>query len=254
MDTSLEKIAEESWGIYGQFLGAKYVLHPSIPIMYFGDYKKYLNSDIKIVTVGLNPSKIEFKGKSVFSRFPDAETLYERFLHGQDFTKYLSLLNNYFHEDPYRNWFDNYEHALSGFNCSFYGKKSNAALHTDILSPLATDPRWSKLDAGAKRELSNVGIVLWHKLTEFLLPDIILVSIRRSYLDEIRFKRLGVWKTVFSVERKNPYDVSVQRVEILPGKIARLVFGKAAEKPFATIKHPDKRLIGSAVLKSMADE
>ena len=39
------------------------IIPSSIPILWFGNLEKYLLSDKKIITVSLNPSDKEFKGK-----------------------------------------------------------------------------------------------------------------------------------------------------------------------------------------------
>lgn len=250
----MKKLAEGAWQAYKQFDQSGCLVHPSIPILYFGDHEKYASSSLKIVTVALNPSKREFPEKSPFSRFPGAEQSYQDYLKGGHYDAYLRALNRYFYEDPYTSWFGFFEEVLAGFDCSYYGNKSYTALHTDLLSPLATNPTWSSLSPDKKRSLSSSGIPLWHKLIEYLLPDVILVSIRRSFLDEIKFRRLGGWKTVLSVERRNPYDVSVQQIEIKNGKTAYIVFGKAANKPFGTIKHSEKNKIGNAVMKYIKEK
>ena len=51
-------------------------VHPSIPILFFGDLKAYCESDLRVVTVGLNPSRWEFPkfpDTSPFCRFPLAD-------------------------------------------------------------------------------------------------------------------------------------------------------------------------------------
>jgi len=241
----MRDLAIEAWSVFERFQYSELLVKPSLPILYFGDYDKFVKSELKIVTVGLNPSRREFPEDSPYSRFPAASSSPP----GQvDIEAYLRSLNQYFYKRPYSAWFDFYEESLSGFNCSYYGEKRNTALHTDLLSPLATDPTWNGLSQEDKESLSAQGIPLWHKLIEFLLPDFILVSIRKSYLHEIRFERVDDLEEVFSIPRKNPYAVSVQHLQINPRKRASLVFGKTAQKPFGTINHAEKNRIGKEVL------
>jgi hypothetical protein len=51
------------------------VVTPSMPILYFGDFDAYRASDIRVVTVGLNPSLAEFPVANPFSRFRSADDL-----------------------------------------------------------------------------------------------------------------------------------------------------------------------------------
>jgi hypothetical protein len=112
---------------------------------------------------------------------------------------------------------------------------------------LATDPTWSKLSSEAQAALLQSGIPLWHSLVEWLSPDLIIVSIKKSHLESISFPLQHSWKTVYTVERANPYYVELTELKLADGKIARMVFGKAAQKPFGTVLNKDKPKIGLAL-------
>ena len=77
-----------------------FVVQSSLPVLFFGDIYKYLESDIKVVSVSLNPSNVEFvdgedSEPSCF-RFPDYVNTAES----------LEVsLSNYFKEQPYTRWF-----------------------------------------------------------------------------------------------------------------------------------------------------
>ncbi len=45
------------------------VVDPSMPILFFGDSRKYEASDVRVITVGLNPSLAEFPSAEPFQRF-----------------------------------------------------------------------------------------------------------------------------------------------------------------------------------------
>lgn len=52
------------------------IVSNSVPIIWFGNVEKYLESELKVITVSLNPSDIEFKNDksatpSTNLRFPD---------------------------------------------------------------------------------------------------------------------------------------------------------------------------------------
>jgi hypothetical protein len=75
---------------------------------------------MKIVTVGLNPSKAEFPENNGFARFPTA-VLSDAAHCPLDVRPHLEAMNAYFYADPYRRWFNSYETLLNGLDCSFYG-------------------------------------------------------------------------------------------------------------------------------------
>lgn len=246
----MKELVEEAWAIYQQSIenGVAVVVSPSIPILFFGDYERYFDSKVRVITVGLNPSKAEFPDSDRFARFPAAG--YADSLPPQA-PDYLRALANYFREQPYDTWFKPaFEELLQGMGASYYDGAGNTALHTDICSPLATDPTWSRL--GVERDvLTAEGIELWHRLVKRLEPDVILISVAREHLSKIRFDRLRDWYELYVVKRDNPFKVEVLNLEITAGKRTMLVFGKAANLPFGTVSGPHKRLIGAKVLEAL---
>lgn len=121
------------------------VVPQSIPIVWFGNIEAYFKSQVKIVTVGLNPSYNEFpevyrskasprfKGKTL-----NANNLY-------------TSLNEYFNFNPYKSWFAHFEGCLNRLGASFGGQMSkgivykNTAISIDFFSSSATNPTFSKL-------------------------------------------------------------------------------------------------------------
>jgi hypothetical protein len=230
------------------------ITNPSIPILYFGDLTKYLESEIKIITVGLNPSHIEFPEYSRFTRFADAESLdTTKKWSKSEVATYLQSLNDYFKHNPY-SWFDSFEPVLNGLNASYYPTLDpNTAIHTDLCSPFATDITWSKLSVRNRNVLRADGIPIWHRLTEILKPDMTLVSIARMRLKSIKF-RASTWKKFTSIyekkdgtPRSKPYDIEVAKSQI-GDKNGHLVFGPAAQKPFGTLSTGHKRIVGGRLL------
>jgi len=142
-----------------------FVVQPSIPVLYFGDRPAYERSPLRVVTVGLNPSLKEFPLKRPFSRFPGGAGLVR-----DDARGLLRVLDDYFRVDPYRSWFQSYEPVLNGLGASYYEGPASTALHTDLLSPIATDPTWSSLDTAERAALESSGIGLWHDLVGLLRP------------------------------------------------------------------------------------
>jgi len=243
----MNELVRESWRIYNQFENQPFLVKPSIPILFFGNSNKYFSSGLRVITLGLNPSKIEFPEANRFLRFEKAHNIYPKILAGDFYDEYLQSLNGYFQNPPnhpYVSWFSSFEHLLRGLNCSYYGQAPNTALHTDLCSPLATDPTWSNLDMDARDRLIDSGPTLWHRLVKRLSPDLIVASIARKHLDRIAFPWVDGWSVVHTVERSNPYHVELRRLSVSEGKCTSLVFGRAANTPFWTISNEDKERIG----------
>jgi hypothetical protein len=222
------------------------VLRPSVPILYFGDYRAYTKSCYRIVTVGLNPSRHEFPETDPFARFPSlsasSSTIGEQ--------SYLAALNRYFVTKPYASWFKAFDPILNGLEASYYPGWPSTALHTDICSPLATDPTWSGLDSRARATLQTAGLDLWHSLVELLAPQVMLISVARAHLESIRFQRLSGVRVVYRIERRNPYAVEHWTIDVA-GAPCHVVFGQAAQRPFGTISKRDKELVGRFVAQSL---
>ncbi len=242
-----DALVAAAWRIYGETEHDAYVVRPSMPILYFGDSERYFGSPLKIVTVGLNPSRAEFPESDRYERFPRARAIYPQIMGGLLYEEYLRTLNDYFRVAPYSRWFrPSFEAMLNGLDASYYGASVNTALHTDLCTPLATDPTWSGLRED-RTKLEPAGIALWHALLRYLEPDIALVSVAGAYLDHIQFPRLDAWRTIHTVERANPYQVRALPVTVTPGKTTYIIFGRAANQPFGTISADEKRRVGTSV-------
>lgn len=221
------------------------VVIPSLPILFFGDVERYLGSRVRVVTVGLNPSLAEFPPGRPLARFPAAvHPDGQRF--ARDHARYIDALSGYFREDPYRAWFATYEGLLDGLDASFYDGQPNTALHTDICSPIATNPTWSRLGQSDRAVLVPPGRALWHDLIRLLQPHVLLVSVARQHLDTIEFEG-GEWAEAHRLERRNPYVVRHRRLCLGDGQSTVLAFGRAAQKPFSLVGKADQRRIGAAV-------
>lgn len=248
----MEHLIDTAWRIYRSAVqsGNNFVVQPSIPILFFGDSERYFDSDLKIVTVALNPSRLEFPDDDRFLRFPAAGERYDRLKEGERHPEYVEALNDYFRVNPYGSWFDSYEKILEGMGASYYDDAENTALHTDLFSPLATDPTWSRLGK-FRDELIDEGLGLWHDLMLALTPDLIIISVAEKYLEHIQFTQLGDCHLAYTVERKNPFQVCAFELRLVLGDSTTMVFGRAANKPFGTVSHKDKRKIGAALRRQL---
>jgi hypothetical protein len=140
----------------------------------FGHTDGYKHSkSLRVVTVGLNPSRLEFSEDDPLKRFPDMKGVEERLLNHK---VYVNSLCQYFHRGNYH-WFNNFEDVLNGMGASYHPGSRNIALHTDLCSPLATKKSWRDLDANTKKELKRTGLPLWERLMEYLKPQLILAPI-----------------------------------------------------------------------------
>ena len=227
------------------------VVRPSMPILYFGDRQAYETSPLRIVTVGLNPSLAEFPSETPWLRFPRAAALS---FDGSPTTEvrdqYLAALDEYFRAAPYHRWFDrSFEPILNGCGASYYGGQS-VALHTDLLSPVATNPTWSKLSKKA-RDQHVGGRDLWTFLTRALRPQVIIVSVAERYLHSLGRVPVDQWQELCRIERENPFVVR-EIIRDFAGSEALVVFGRAAELPFGTVSTVDKREIGRRIFERAA--
>jgi len=245
---------------------------PAMPILFFGDLEAYRASPLRVLTVGLNPSLHEFPADEPFRRFPLAEG-------NREPRRYLDALSGYFGARPYRSWFDALLPLLEGLGASYYKEARSAAggwlrrmllegsgarhskgaastaLHTDICSPVATCPTWSKLSEGTRAALEVAGIPLWHKLLEELRPQIVAISVAKAYLKRIRFTPMSNWEVVHAFEwtdngerRSRPYEIRA-RWHNVGGERSLFMFGAAAHKPFGLLGDIQKRQAGERLRK-----
>lgn len=248
---SLRELAVRAWCLHEGAVKATWLVKPSAPVLYFGDSDAYGRSDVRIATVALNPSRVEFPAGAPFSRFPGAEIPTQE--------PYLKSLNAYFDVSPYKNWFDFFDQALRGMQASYWKNNLNVALHTDIASILATDPTWSKLHKEEKERLASAGIPLWHALMATLEPDILLWSTAKEWLEQIGFPAVGGWFDICAFEekkdgkRRRPVIVKGRWFRIIEGKLTLVAFCPAAQKPLGALSHAQKYAAGTAVVKVWND-
>ena len=226
---------------------------PSVPILFFGDLDAYCASPTRVLTVGLNPSLHEFPKGSPFLRFPFAENIT-----ADQPQVYLDALCTYFRAEscPYSSWFGAYESLLNGLQASYYaGQQPSTALHTDIGSPVATDPTWRRLDRDARRALEKDGVPLWHDLLKVLKPQAVVISVAESYLQQVEFRPLSDWEVahVFNqtsdgVPRTQPIKVWTRWHDV-GGESSLFVFVRAAQTPLGLLGDCQKREAGVVVAK-----
>lgn len=251
-DKDLRYLLQKSLEDYNNLKEEAYVVSPSLPILYFGDLNAYLKSDFKVITAGLNPSDLEFKQNKTdnpnFFRFPEFNHSIES-LH--------LALNNYFNVKPYEKWFGKKYISKSGFlpvlngldTCYYINSKKNTALHTDFCSPLATNPTWSGLNKNQQDLLSLKGFEMWKELVLEIKPDLILISIKKDYLNQLPIRFIRTIESKFSRSKRIEYQLNHYKLRF--GDFStNLVWGSAQNTPLQPFK--DKYQLGIKIKKYLS--
>ena len=236
------KLVADAWAEHEQAAGSCRV-DPSIPILFFGDLEEYRRSELRVMTVGFHPSGREFPGDSPFERFPGGT--------GNDSTQnYLNCLSSYFRVNPYRGWFHQYDAVLDGAQASYYAGKPSTALHTNFVSPIATNPTWGRLADPQREALLANGVPLWHRLLEHLKPHIVFLTISRELLAKIEFaSRQSDWQSLAVSAHAEPgsrsrsYAIDFRWHEIASNP-SLFIFDPSSRIPFGLFNHQLKTRIG----------
>jgi hypothetical protein len=251
----MDSLIDEAWRTFEQSKNDEVVVSPSIPILFFGDSERYLRSPLRVITVGLNPSRKEFPDHDRSARVRSASQIDPR-LYGDARPHYLAALNGYFRNAPYRDWFGWYEQVLLGLGASYYDGEPSTALHTDLCSPLATDPTWTPLGRLQER-FEAAGMALRYRLVTWLSPDVIVVSVAKRYRDQIVFADPCEWRPFITLPRKmegrRPFTAWGQSACLPSGATTHLLFGQAAQQPFATLDKGEKSTGDEAELQRRPD-
>ncbi len=243
-----DELLADAWTLFDAFNDPALV-RPSIPILYFGDAQGYSQSPMRIVTVGFNPSRLEFPVADRFQRFPAAEPSRGN---PRLAPSYRAALDSYFRQHPYMAWFGSYEAILNGADASYLQGARSIALHTDICSPLATDPTWNRLTVAQQKELESGGTDLWHKLISQLQPHLIIASVAAHHLAKIRFQRVASPSLLWTVDRMRPFPVYRQQLGLGDPNRSLLVWGRPVNLPFGSVSRADRVRIGAAAAEVLA--
>ena len=265
----LIELIKKSINHYNYFRNYEWVKKPAIPILFFGNIVEYLNSDIKMITVALNPSDKEFEERR-FSFCPDK-------LNKDDAIKVLDTLNEYFKFNPYDDWFNTFtEKIMNKMNISYYSNKGfiNRALNTDLCTPIATNPTWDGLVNNKKTripndlsdELKKQGFKIWLELIKILKPNVILISLAKGYLTSNNFVEKTILKNNENIETTFSYDdVQNKEVKDLSRKnITYFTHNKIPNCkiylgvnnrgiPFRNISYSETDLVADLILKHMKE-
>ncbi len=241
----MDKLIKRTWRHYDKFAKNEHIVKRSIPILYFGDLEAYRKSKHRIITVGLNPSMKEFPSDL------------QRFKISRNKTIYINSLNDYFKNKPYK-WFKSYKHILSGLDASYYPNDtvSSTALHTDLCTPIATNPAWTELVKSRKdiaEDLVSEGCKIWSRLMECLKPHAIICSIAEQHLRRLNIKDKKEIHRIKNKKdgtpRKKPYIFEAYTISFNTGHTSFLFFGQAANTPFGSLSNEDKTKLGKSISK-----
>ena len=251
----LDRSAALVWCAFDRAADLPSRITPAAPILFFGDLDAYGVSPLRVLTVGLNPSLHEFPAGEPFRRFP----LLTGGSRDREPGRYLDAMSAYFHTDPYRRWFSALEPLLNGAGASYYAGKVSTALHTDICSPVATNPTWSQLGETDRGGLEADGGLLWHMLLVALRPHMVLLSVASDHLNRINFAPMtdwevihAFWRTGSGVSRSRPYRVRA-RWSAVDGERCLFVFGPVAQTPFGLLPDRQKRETGAIAHRAFED-
>ena len=246
----LEEVVSGAWQAFRNPAAVPARVSSAIPILFFGDLDSYLSSEIRVLTVGLNPSLHEFPAESPFRRFPRAKGISP-----DEQDQYLAALSEYFRVEPYGSWFSAFEPMLNGMGTSYYHGHMSRALHTDICSPVATEPTWNGLQSDIRRALEEDGTPLWHSLLNELRSQLVVLSVAKRHLSRIQFGPLTAWQDVHVFEktrtgarRARPVKLSAQWREI-NGSPSLFVFVPAAQTPLGPLGKAQKLEAGTIALE-----
>lgn len=124
----------------------------STPVVSFGNAQTAI-----VATLGLNPSRIEFRDAGGHELVGDFRRLATNSSLGtsdldkapaETIAQVLADCNGYFERHPYRRWFDQFLPILKGYGASYY---DGSACHLDLVQ-WATDPTWAKLRSASTRK------------------------------------------------------------------------------------------------------
>jgi len=184
----LDTLIKSAWNAYQALKSSSFVVKDAVPILWFGDSQSYAASQRRIVTVGLNPSNMEFQdgthsGTGV--RFPKALPLVgQPTLSPTDIATYAAAMDDYFNRNPFWRWFTQYNKILNLLNASYNGKQgAHTAVHIDVYTPIATNPTWGGLPQSIRKSLYDP--TLFTNLLSALEPDIILISANSTIVESL---------------------------------------------------------------------
>ncbi len=236
----------------------------SIPIMWHGHLDRYQHSELKVVSVSINPHHRAFQEENPqFDLNLINQIVQNKVLSNKDIDSLIKQYDFYFERNQVLmntdTVFKTYESILNAFDASYLPDWThpNQALHLDMFTPLATNPTWSKLKKqfpDFAQGLEQRGKRLFRKLVDILNPDLILISLQKQSIINL-FEIDDSWGQIEYVKNTNKRNninailyTSPSNQHILYGQYSlygkgRKVFGYASDKEFQEIIQTSKDFI-----------
>lgn len=175
---------------------AKYI-KGDLPILFFGNLKEYLYSEIRILTLSKAPSSNEFTDG--IERFQESEIDFTTLFHPMDkpweINQYLGVCSGYFKRNPNWNYFQRFNPLLQDLLASYLCEKNryaikqhinkcrqekllslemlrNIVVHFNYSTPLVLDKPWDALTESEKEIFSLEDA--FPDILKALSPDIII--------------------------------------------------------------------------------
>jgi hypothetical protein len=244
--------------------GIRIIPVKSMPIIRLGNLDRYQNSQLKIVTVSINPHYRAFSEEAPHYDLGFLDQITQKVnLQMNDIYALTQQYDSYFKRNETLVYtdtvFKTYEFILNQFKASYLPNIDyhNQALHIDMLSPLATNPSWTKLKSQypeIAQGLEHRGKKLFKKLITILNPDIILISLQRQSIIDV-FEIDDTWRRIDYLKdttKKNNTNAILYtnrfNQHILYGQYnlygkERKVFGYASENEFLQLINDAKQII-----------
>lgn len=230
-----------------------------MPIPYFGNIRAFMQlpRNRRIITVAANPNKNTQPSLVMVQARLNADQTEER-------------LSGYFVQrrigaPRWRGWFSNYENILNGLEMSYWSE-DYPALHTDMYSPIATDPTWGDLGPEDKEYFKQAGIPIFFELLSLLDPRLIIVSLARGAMDDLHNRLADSWgerrmmDTLCTFEeygngdpRDPPFEVHWKTFTKKGGEKISVVSGASMRgRPFGSISSEQRQRIGEFCKQRLA--
>ena len=219
------KLSHRAFELYRTAKSSPFAEHirGELPILFFGNLKEYLYSDIRILTLGRTPSLNEVTAGA--KRFRESETDYATMFlpvpKPWETNQYLGVCNGYFRRTPNWEYFQRFNPILKELLASYTCEKNrctikrnlrkcrreglipqemplNIAVHFNYSTPLVLDKPW---DAFSESEQNAFSLEdAFPEMLKALAPDIILCDfdIKGTFLAE------GAKKTTIPADWKLP--------------------------------------------------
>jgi hypothetical protein len=167
------------------------VVTDSIPVISFGN-----PDSARVATLGLNPSKNEFLGRSGVllegdeRRFETLQSLRTRSLEEADdatLETVMTACHQYFQRNPFKQWFNPLDKIVQFDGASFF---EGTACHLDLVQ-WATDPVWRDLSRVTRRALLKRDVKFLKKQLQHSHFEVLLLngrSVIRVFESELECK------------------------------------------------------------------